>query len=181
MSDLCTIYQALAYTADENQIPHWSSDQNAWLGYGYYFWDASIDRAHWWGKSRYKNNYIICQSAYDKNYHLFDFFDSNHRIEYTATRIILEKEFSRRKKVNNTIYAQDVINTLKGTSDFMNNYFAIRMLAIDCVPITAKITFDKNSQAYSEEDLPVQLCIWDKRFFKTEVKVVFPDDSELVF
>ncbi|MBQ9213268.1 MAG: hypothetical protein IJ150_04940 [Bacteroidales bacterium] len=181
MSVLCTIYQALKYTTDENKIPHWSCEQDAWLGYGYYFWDASINRAHWWGKSRYKNNYLICQSAYDKNFHLFDFFDSNHRQEFTDTRIVLEKEFARRKISKKLILAQDVINALKSISDFMDNYFAVRMLAVDCAPITAKIIFNTNSPAYFDEDPPVQLCIWDKRFFKEEVKVVFPDDSEWVF
>ncbi len=181
MSSFCTIYQALEYTADEDEIPHWSSDQNAWLGYGYYFWDSSIDRAHWWGKSRYKNNYMICKTEYDKNFHLFDMFDTNHSKEYTDTRIVLAKEFASRKKVSNTIYAQDVINALKSTSEFMNNFFAIRMLAMECAPVIHKIQFASNSPAYSDEDLPVQLCVWDKRFFKADVIVVFPDDSELVF
>lgn len=180
MSVLNTIYQALEYTSDENQIPHWSSDKDAWLGYGYYFWDASIDRAHWWGKSCYKNNYMICKTSYDKNFHLFDFFDSNHRREYSETRRILEQEFKRRK-YSDVIYAKDVINVLKNASEFMDNYFAIRMLAVECVPVIHKIQFASNSPAYSDEDLPVQLCVWDKRFFKADVIVVFPDDSELVF
>src|SRR5574344_2178285 len=43
-----------------------------WLGEGYYFWDARINDAHWWGKTIYlreKKGYIVCHTQYDMHSH----------------------------------------------------------------------------------------------------------------
>ncbi len=56
-----------AFKSSEKSYPHWSEDSNAWLGKGYYFWDSTVNMAHWWGKLRFNGDYSICKSSFDCN------------------------------------------------------------------------------------------------------------------
>lgn len=67
MSRILKVYQTLknkdnsSYVEENGPfICNWS---NAWLGEGYYFWEAFLNSAHWWGKNHCKNNYFICESS----------------------------------------------------------------------------------------------------------------------
>ncbi len=44
----------------EREGPYICSWENSWLGDGYYFWEAFIENAHWWGREirKYANGYM---------------------------------------------------------------------------------------------------------------------------
>ena len=66
MSKTLTVYQTLKNKGNsayvEREGPFNCNWENAWLGEGYYFWEAFINSAHWWGKNHCQNNYFICQA-----------------------------------------------------------------------------------------------------------------------
>lgn len=41
--------------AVETNGPGYCDSKKAWLCEGYYFWEAGIETAHWWGKRTYAN------------------------------------------------------------------------------------------------------------------------------
>jgi len=57
-------------------------DVNPWLGNGYYFWDCILSNAEWWGRTHYKNSYMIYSSSYDAHSEeLFDLVGNSEHIE----------------------------------------------------------------------------------------------------
>lgn len=46
----------------EKHAPFLSEGNAAFLGPGYYFWENDLDLAHWWGKLRYGDDYMICEA-----------------------------------------------------------------------------------------------------------------------
>lgn len=47
--------------------------KNAYLGYGYYFWDDHFEIAQWWGMVHCSDNYFICEG--ELNVDFDSFFD----------------------------------------------------------------------------------------------------------
>ena len=66
-----SIYQTIEQRSDQSdgeiveQGPILCQDALAWLGKGYYFWDTSLENAHWWGRVHYQNNYVVCGAEMD--------------------------------------------------------------------------------------------------------------------
>lgn len=61
------LYQTLEDRSNPEEVedngPFKCINNKAWLGYGYYFWDAHEDLAHRWGEVNFKKNgYIICRA-----------------------------------------------------------------------------------------------------------------------
>ena len=88
------LYQTLEDRGNNAMVeangPGYCSDKRAWLCEGYYFWEAGIETAKWWGTRTYANSqrqkgYIVCQTSYD--YGADNFFDlagdSSHRQDFS--------------------------------------------------------------------------------------------------
>lgn len=65
MSKNITVYQTLRNEKPrhvESQGPFICNWSNAWLGTGYYVWEAFLNSAHWWGKARLNGEYFVCEA-----------------------------------------------------------------------------------------------------------------------
>lgn len=60
------VYQTLRYQNNNDVVlrdgPFKCTQNNAWLGHGYYFWEDSLKPAKYWGKRFHDNKYIICKA-----------------------------------------------------------------------------------------------------------------------
>ncbi|MBM1106044.1 hypothetical protein JQC67_07845 [Aurantibacter crassamenti] len=67
----------------ENNVPFKSNSENCWAGVGYYFWENYIEHAHWWGKTHYKDNYVICGCTINiEERNCFDIYGNTAHLEY---------------------------------------------------------------------------------------------------
>jgi hypothetical protein len=66
LNKILKVYQTLQNRDNpdqvENEGPFFCDWNNAWLGEGYYFWEAFLNSAHWWGKNHCKDYYFICEA-----------------------------------------------------------------------------------------------------------------------
>lgn len=157
----------------ENNGPFKCEKKSAWVGHGYYFWDSSIESAHWWGRISYQNNYIICKSQYD--YNLEDFFDlvgnTDHTNELKQCAIILNK------KSNTNVSVSMTIEVLKRKTDFLIKFKAIRFSPINSRNNSCDfIYFKNNHKAYINLEPPIQMCVIDKSFLYNNIfEIIFPE------
>ena len=132
-----SLYQTLEDRDNPDKIedhgPFRCNRESAWLGSGYYFWDSSIDSAHFWGNTSYKGNYIICQSYYD--YDSLEFLDLVGNTEHLYQLRVIAEKVAKRKNVNPTVSM--VIEQMKRFSKLEENYKAIR-----AYPISSQSNFD---------------------------------------
>lgn len=90
MSTQLTLYQTLKNLENpdivERDGPFICTWENSWLGTGYYFWEAWISNAHWWGEAHVKGPYFICESnAVMTKENCFDLVgDTAHMKEFEA-------------------------------------------------------------------------------------------------
>ena len=90
-----TAYQTLQDKGDPGEIeehgPYKCLRQDAWLGFGYYFWDTKIEWAHWWGENSYGNEYIICQAQINIDEKCFDLVGNvSHQEDFLDAIDLLE-------------------------------------------------------------------------------------------
>lgn len=163
-----------AFRKGEKSYPHWSEDPDAWIGKGYYFWDSTINLAHWWGQIRFNGKYNICKSTFDCNGG--DFFDlvgnSVHRGIFIAVKNALQ---ARVKTLGEKVRVVDVINYLKKDPDFK---FSSKFKAIRVYPQKSRMDFEQTAfaeklDAFYEDDPPIQLCVTDYSFFKSTPEIVY--------
>lgn|SRR5574344_364322 len=132
-----------------------------WLGEGYYFWDARINDAHWWGKTIYlreKKGYIVCHTQYDMHSHfLYDmvgdraaFDDFIDCAQYLKTKLNLK-----------IVCFPVVLEYLKKHTDFY--YKAIRVLPYISPKKNTDITFPTSGATKIELPMfeKVQICFFD--------------------
>jgi hypothetical protein len=129
----------------EQNGPIICTDENAWLGTGYYFWDTDIDNAHWWGKVHCRNNYLILRAdaQYDDVEHLKIFSDLSN---------LLSKELHGGKRVR----VSEVIEMFLEMDDF--SFQAIR--AAHVVNGT-RIFFTEKGKEFMSLQPKVQVCLFN--------------------
>lgn len=174
---LRSLYQTLEDRSNideiENNGPFIFKNKKAWLGVGFYFWDSSIESAHWWGKSSCNNNYIICESKY--NYLSEDYLDLVGNTEHMD--LIKKSAVILNKKSNFLLTVPMIVEILKRTTDFLEKYKAIR-----AYPIKSRnnsedfIFFNDNHKAYINLDPPIQICVLDKSFlYNNKFEIIYPE------
>lgn len=68
-------------------------NKHPWLTPGFYFWDTSIEWAHWWGKQGYGGSYIISQYKFEYNHEeIYDLLDPTFLAEFRSYAKILERD-----------------------------------------------------------------------------------------
>lgn len=157
----------------ENNGPFLCKNKNAWLGIGYYFWDTSINTAHWWGKKSYKNSYIICKSQYNYNSEVFlDLVGNTNHIDIIKTNADLLY-----KKSGIHVTVSMTIEFLKRQTQFLQIFKAIR-----AYPIYSRdhshdyLFFKENHSAFIDLDPPIQMCVIDKSFlYKNKFEIIYPE------
>lgn len=129
--------------------------KDAWLGYGYYFWDNNLEYAKKWGEDGYKaKGYIICKTDL-KIENLFDLV-GNTVHQQVFDMLYKQHQATRKDKL---IVAQ-VLNLMrKNKADF--NYQAIRVF--DDNPNTNKIAFtNQYKPPFLILNLRIQICVFEK-------------------
>ncbi len=157
--------------AVETNGPGYCSSNKAWLCKGFYFWEAGIETAHWWGKRTYANynirkGYIICKTSYD--YAADNFFDlvgdTTHRQDFWDTVDEVEKAYPGK-----TFTVAFVLAFMREDKEFTDRYLAVRAYPLLSRRNLKQLLFEEGSPSYIEKDAPIQLCIWnDYKSFLTD-------------
>ena len=181
-----TAYQTLEDRNNPQHVedygPFPCSRKNAWLGFGYYFWDTFIDLAHWWGSKcpEYNNAYIVCQAKLFKDETLWDLQgDGSHLMEFEGICLeIIDSGIS----ASNRLLVPQVIEYFKRKGKF--NYKAIRALGVRSInawePIVIEVlnvSFSRGSVAYLEMRPAVQICLLEKSALSLQgFQIVYPPE-----
>lgn len=174
------LYQTLEDRGNNTMVeangPGYCSDKKAWLCEGYYFWEAGIETAKWWGTRTYANSqrqkgYIVCQTSYD--YGAENFFDlagdSSHRQDFWDSVREVEKAFP-----GQSLTVAFVLAFMREDDEFTAQFKAVRAYPTLSRGGLKRIVFEEGNIAYIEEDPPIQLCVWGdyKTFLTDPFKVV---------
>ncbi len=171
------IFQTLANRENPDEVETHGSFKcaaaNAWMGEGYYFWEAFIKHAHWWGKISYGSNYFICQSIiqYDPE-RIFDLVgDTNALAEIQNVSSLLSK-----KKLPCTVAG--AIEFLKRhTTDFLEKYVAVRARDERNTESRDRLFFTDSRKEYVNLSPLIQLCFFDKSVPREGgFRIIFPVD-----
>ena len=185
------LYQAI--DGGRNAVPEtpiYCSSSDARLGEGYYFWDSAIHAAHWWGRTHYGENYLICQSFYDAHSeHYFDLLgDLTHRERLRECADVLREEKQE------VFSIAEVLKVLRKMPGFEEEYWAIRAEAVNKRYSDRKLDIPLhkgNSSPCEETDIPfahadrrlviscsqrVQVCVTNLAFLlEGEYRSVYPE------
>lgn len=143
-----------------------------WLGEGYYFWDNSVDDAHWWGKTiyaKYGKSYLICKTNFDLHSSLlFDTVSEPHLLEEILDCAkFLKKELNLEK-----VSVPVVIGYLRKRPEF--SYKAIRVcpIPLKCSP-KIRINFPGDQFVLAKKE-KIQICFFDKTLLTEPFEIVYP-------
>lgn len=161
--------------AVETNGPGYCNSKKAWLCEGYYFWEAGIETAHWWGKHTYANyavqkGYIICQTSYDyADDNFFDLVgDTTHRQDFWDAVSEVEKAFP-----DESFTVAFVLAFMREDEEFFNQFMAVRAYPTLSRKGLKQLAFEIGHPSYIEKDPPIQMCIWrDYKSFITDPFVV---------
>jgi hypothetical protein len=143
---------------------------NAWLGFGYYFWDTNIDWAKRWGENSYERiglNFIIGSCKIDISTNCFDLHGNvSHQLDLIECYTILKEQGVKESKLR----ISSLIDFLKKNAIF--DYDSIR--AADFPNNIEKIFFAKKEFTYINQR--VQICVINKKnVISSPFKVVYPE------
>lgn len=186
MSKKLTVYQTLKNkdNADyvESHGPFICNWTNAWLGEGYYFWEAFIDHAHWWGKARCNGNYFICESNCVKTEtNCFDLVgDTDHMTIFSEA----VDQMAKRGLKNAKTTVPRILHFLKFDSKVFH-YDATRAVGFTSISeenspeYIKKLLFEpiKSDKVahYINYRPPIQICFYRKDSMELNgYKVIFP-------
>ena len=161
--------------AVETKGPGYCDSKKAWLCEGYYFWEAGIETAHWWGRRTYANytvqkGYIICQTSYDyAGDNFFDLVgDTTHRQDFWDAVSEVEKNYP-----GESITVAFVLAYLRDDDEFSKQFLAVRACPTLSSKRLKRIIFEEGNPSYIEKDPPTQVCVWhDYKSFITDPFVV---------
>lgn len=173
------------------EVPIYCSTSEARLGWGYYFWDSLIQAAHWWGRTHYRDNYIICQSFYDA--HSDRYFDLVG--DLTHREMLRECADELRKRKQEDFSLAEVLELLKIVRpQFKELYWAIRAEAVNKRYSDGKLDiplYKGKSSSCEETDISfahgdrrlvvscsqrVQVCVMNLAFLlEGEYRSVYPE------
>ncbi len=166
-----TLYQTLEDRGNPDEVelnsPYPCNWKNAWLGSGYYFWDSFIENAHWWGKVRYQNNYIICKLSCDFDTNTcFDLVgETEHMLDFSMAIDFLKSK----NLLNSKTTVARVIAFLKANTDGFN-YEAIRVYGLKSISENKEefqkyrhhLIFEPSKHQFLDYKPAIQICIFEK-------------------
>lgn len=180
------LYQTLEDRGNPDEVelncPYPCRWENTWLGSGYYFWDTFIENAHWWGKVRYQNKYIICKFTCDFDTNTcFDLVgETEHMLDFSKGIDLLK----RRNLVNSNTTVAKVIAFLKEKTDGFN-YEAIRVYGIKSISdyneeyqkYRHRLIFELSKPQFLDYKPAIQICIYKKTGLNLRnSKIDYPDE-----
>lgn len=188
MSKILKLYQTLKNKDNpdevESQGPFICNWDNAWLGEGFYFWEAFLNSAHWWGKSHCNNNYFICEANCTlTNINCFDLVgDSTHMLMFSKAVDQMKGEGIIDKKTTVTRilqYLKDDIGVFKFEATRAVGYTSIG--ENKNFKYLKKMLFEtpknKKQDHYMHYMPPIQICLYTKNAIGLNgYKIIYPDE-----
>ena len=179
MSNTVTAYQTLENRDNIDEIemdgPFECRRNDAWLGFGYYFWDTNIEWAHMWGRSAYerrKKEYVIGSCEMELGSKCFDLFGSvKNQLELQEA--IMAMKLSGKIRHPKEALIPNIIEFLKNNKIF--DYNSIR--AADMAK-TKKLYFNGLRKEHAIINQRVQICVIEKKgVLLSPFLVVYPEKS----
>lgn len=184
MNQKVTVYQTLENrdNADqvENEGPFICNWSNSWLGTGYYFWEAFIKNAHWWGDAHVGGNYFICEaSCYIDSNSCFDLVgNTNHMLIFEeAIKQMREQELVKETTTVSRIihYIREKIKTMNVEASRAVGFYSISEYKYP--EHIFKMLFEPDKKYYIDYKPPIQLCLYSKKSLNLSgYKVIYPPD-----
>ncbi|WP_373841072.1 hypothetical protein [Bacteroides heparinolyticus] len=158
----------------ESNAPFICKAANAWLGEGYYFWDTLIANAHWWGKVRYRENYVIVEYTCDLlNGKCFDLHGNMEHLKSFNEVIDFLKS---QKLITKTTTVAKVIEYLKSKAGLASKYDGIRAYGHFSRSNPIFIPFEDSEKSCLELLPAVQICLFRKKSFNLSAgKIIYPN------
>lgn len=156
----------------ERNGPFKCEKENAWLGHGYYFWEDYINNAHWWGRSSYNGNYVICQtiSEYDHDKCL----DLTNKINLDDFKEIAKYLYSK-EIADGTLTFPEILEKLKNKGVYTQKIIKIRSEYTKKFNPDTSIRFNIGKSQFIDLEPPIQICFSDKPSIKIkQFKIVYP-------
>lgn len=143
--------------------------KNPWLGKGFYFWDNLLERAHWWGKTHYRNKYMICCAD--------AFIDDSEYLDLVGNMTQLNFFRDCCGEIKKT-YPKDltipfVLQKLMKDGNFPFKAIRVRSEYCGGHKLDNTLKFVKYHESYMDLNPPVQICIYDKSLIKN-YHIVYP-------
>lgn len=164
-----------------------NKENNAWLGFGYYFWEGDIELAHGWGARRYNNvDYCICKTIviYDEKKILDLVHIPSHRKMFKEICAQI-KDKSGYENYDEILIAEvfDYLN--KFNEPWMKNFEAVRVYGEKSFKNFVKqIKFDDvktRDQARLTLNPEIQWCLFKKNSLNRQrFELVYPDSDSYV-
>ncbi len=170
MAKLTPVYQTLEDRCNPDEVElngAYKSEKSHWLGQGYYFWDRSIRRAHWWGQTWYVGkDYMICEaSVICEDAFFFDLYDNPEHSEFFEKYAEdLKKRFPQK-----TIKAKYVLFHMR-----KNNRFPYKMMRVESERCGGDNRIPFNDYSFVNTNKAIQICVYDKSIIHN-YHVVYPD------
>ncbi|MDE5708502.1 MAG: hypothetical protein K2I32_03490 [Alistipes sp.] len=175
-----TVYQTLTDKGNPDQIeaegPFICNKRDAWLGRGYYFWEYSIDNAHWWGKEKLQTSYVICQATYVRDEKCLDLVDNPEHFSLLHEIVEIMKEKGLYKTEETTVAR--IIEYLRRIGKFPFEATRVpgtgsRKRESECSNI---ILFKSRHPAFLDLCPPYQICFYSKKALQLSgYKIVYPE------
>lgn len=145
--------------------------QAAWLGHGYYFWDADINWGHSFGRSRYREEYMIFEAEIVLNNETYDLYGNvSHKLEFKA--LWEELRENGHFEPGEEITVPKLIEYLKSHVGF--SYNSIR--AADNPDRQSVLSFGGRKGEFMYLNERVQICLITKKNLSLQsFRVVYPD------
>lgn len=166
----------------EDNAPFKCKWENAWLGEGYYFWDTFIENAHWWGKVRHGQSYVICKAECDFDIDLcYDLVgNTEHMLDFDKSIQLMKSQ----KLFDKNTTVSRIINFLqKKVAGF--RFEAIRVYGIKSISehreeyekYKHRLIFEVSKPQYLDYKPAIQLCLFNKNSLNLRnLKIEFPDE-----
>lgn len=164
-----------------------TKESNAWMGFGYYFWEDDIDLAHGWGDRHYNGvDYCICKTTilYNENKCLDLVHVPAHKKKFREICSEI-KEKNGYKKYEDILIAEvfDYLN--KFNQPWMKNFEAVRVYGEKSFKNFIKqIRFDitkTRDQARLTLNPEIQWCLFNKNSMnRVGFDLVYPGESDYI-
>lgn len=160
-------------TAAESNGPIFCDRNEPWLGDGHYFWDTSIDNAHWWGKTHYCGYYMIGASSYLKgNENLFDLIgDMSHRRLFERAADQLKRRRKLEQKDITVAYVLEFMKSELATFRFKACRAEGTALKAHGMNVHT-FYFDSGRKYIMDLFHKTQVCVYDKTFLTSPYRII---------
>lgn len=175
-----TLYQTLEDRGNLDYVekygPFFCKANLAWLGRGYYYWEAFMDYAKWWGDELYqKQGYIICESKVDfHKVKVLDLENPEVMIYFKQAGEVLGKVYK-----DKTVFVSQVLEYLRKKTSF--DYQVIRARVQGATKKSYlpghRMNFRIGHSAFLDLMPQIQVCIIDRSVIGGDnFHVVYPPE-----